>query len=115
MNSGNGVLGKWTDSHSLLFQINTIIGMKSQQLKYEKQYELPVFYGTERIIHSYPKASLALIYLYINHKSLYITLPPTLCKTEVLLVVLNLTAGILGLVCVGWKEILAFCLKGEKM
>lgn len=35
--------------------------MKSQQLKYEKQYELPVFYGTERIIHSYPKASLAFI------------------------------------------------------
>lgn len=55
--------------------------MKSQQLKYEKQYELPVFYGMERIIHSYPKASLAFIYLYINHESLYIILPPTLCKT----------------------------------
>lgn len=26
----------------------------------------------------------------------------------------KLTAGILGLDCVGWKEILAFCLKGEK-
>lgn len=55
--------------------------MKSQQLKYEKQYELPVFYGMERIIHSYPKVSLAFIYLYINHESLYIILPPTLCKT----------------------------------
>lgn len=42
--------------------------MKSQQLKYEKQYELPVFYGTERIIHSYPKASLAFIY-YLNFTS----------------------------------------------
>lgn len=55
--------------------------MKSQQLKYEKQYELPVFYGMERIIPSYPKASLAFIHLYINHESLYIVLTPAHCKT----------------------------------
>lgn len=54
--------------------------MEIQQIKYEKQYELPVFYGMERIIHSYPRASLAFIHLHINHESLDIILPPPHCK-----------------------------------
>lgn len=56
--------------------------MKSQRLKHGKQYELPIFCGTERIIHSYPKASLAFTYVYMNRESLGIDLPPTLCKAQ---------------------------------
>lgn len=78
--NGSGVLGNWMDSHNLLFYVNAIIGMKTQQIKYEKQCELPLFYRMERIIHSYPRASLVFIHLCINRESLDIILPPPHCK-----------------------------------